>query len=107
LQRLVFSSSPLELFTRQLGVELGEASDISITPAHIVDSTGLNGRYDYRLEYSANSGIAGRMGRNNDVGGGPDLLPAIEQQLGLKVEKVKREFEVIVIDSAERVPAEN
>jgi uncharacterized protein (TIGR03435 family) len=47
------------------------------------------------------------MGRNNDIGGGPDLIPAIEQQLGLKVEKVKREFEVIVIDSAERVPAEN
>jgi uncharacterized protein (TIGR03435 family) len=38
---------------------------------------------------------------------GPDLLAAVRQQLGLKLEAAKGPVEVLVIDHLERDPIEN
>ena len=55
----------------------------------VVDRTGLTGKYDIRLEYS-------------DI----DLLTAIQDQLGLKLEPKKAPIEMLVVDHAEKTPAD-
>jgi uncharacterized protein (TIGR03435 family) len=80
--------------------------------SHVVDKTGLTGKYDFRLQYSmaALPAFAGQPG----VGPGdapsdpaPDLFAALEKQLGLKLVKTKAPLDLLVIDHIERVPAGN
>ena len=40
-------------------------------------------------------------------GGGPSLMTAIQEQLGLKLESKKGPIALLVIDSVEKVPTEN
>jgi uncharacterized protein (TIGR03435 family) len=68
---------------------------------NIIDKTGLVAKYDFKLYYEPNR-----------PGTAPDhplltVFEALEQQLGLKLVDAKAPFEVIVMDSAERVPTEN
>jgi uncharacterized protein (TIGR03435 family) len=66
----------------------------------VVDRTGLEGVYDFTLEYAG--------GTTLDGPGGPSIFQALEQQLGLKLKRTKDiEEELIVVDSADRLPAEN
>jgi uncharacterized protein (TIGR03435 family) len=60
-----------------------------------VDLTGLNGVYDFTMDY----------GPDSDNGGGP-VMDAVEK-LGLKLEPQKRLYDLIVIDQLEKVPTEN
>jgi uncharacterized protein (TIGR03435 family) len=39
--------------------------------------------------------------------GGPNLLRAVQEQLGLKVESKKTLIDVLVVDHIEKVPTEN
>ncbi|HYA18911.1 MAG TPA: TIGR03435 family protein [Bryobacteraceae bacterium] len=87
----------------------------------VVDATGLEGGYDFSLNFSP-AGVAqmGRMGNpqqnNNGPGATPvaqdptgaiSLLDAMEKQLGLKLQSEKRPVEVLVIDHIEQKPADN
>jgi uncharacterized protein (TIGR03435 family) len=70
-----------------LATKLAEVLHVPVT-----DSTGLEGRFDFKLEWV------------------PDdlqtaVMPALEEQLGLKLEGRKIPTEVIVIDSAEKASA--
>jgi uncharacterized protein (TIGR03435 family) len=89
----------------------------------VVDKTGLTGKYDFTLEYAPEPGSfpapPGMMGR----GPGPppgdpqtpvaiepssvNLVGALQQQLGLKLQSSKAPLDVIVIDRANKVPTEN
>jgi uncharacterized protein (TIGR03435 family) len=64
----------------------------------VVDKTGLTGAYDFTLRWTP------------DASQGPDygssILPALEQQLGVKLEPQTSPVEVLVIDRAEQ-PAQN
>jgi uncharacterized protein (TIGR03435 family) len=80
----------------------------------VVDMTGLTGSYDLRLEWTPeNTPASTAPGRGIDAGAsmdgesGPSLFAAVEQQLGLKLEVRKGPVEILVIDHAERVPAQN
>ena len=42
-----------------------------------------------------------------EVDSGPDLLTAVQEQLGLRLERKKGLVEVLVVDHAEKVPTEN
>lgn len=53
-----------------------------------VDRTGLGGVYDFRLSW--------------DEAGGPPLAAALQDQLGLRIEKQKVPVSYLVIDSAKR-----
>ena len=82
------------------------ASHISDTlSAPVSDRTGLTGLFDYALEYLSES-FAGRPTgldpNNNADAPPPTLVPALQQQLGLKLEKKVAPMPVIVIDVAER-----
>lgn len=65
----------------------------------VQDQTGLKGKYDLRMEYVPRSADASDPG--------PDVLDAIEQQLGLKLISKKVPVETLVIDHMERVPTGN
>lgn len=79
----------------------------------VVDKTGLTGNYDYTLQWTPDD-IGTPMGGDAGPGkgdvspdaGGPTLLTALEEQLGLKLESTKGAVDVIVIDRID-LPSEN
>jgi uncharacterized protein (TIGR03435 family) len=92
---------------------------------HVVDKTGLTGKYDFTVEFSCLGCrgfremapnlpvVAAHVGdappATDPVGGGlPTIFSAFENQLGLKLVKVKDvPGEVIVIDRIDKLPVEN
>jgi uncharacterized protein (TIGR03435 family) len=74
------------------------------TDRPIVDATGLAGLYDFTLDWTPDEAVADGP---NVAGAPPSLFTAIEEQLGLKLRPVRREVEILIIDSAERVPSAN
>ena len=70
--------------------------------ARVTDKTGLTGKYDFTLAFPADSG--------NVPGGFPAesaLIDAVRERLGLDLEPAKVSLPVIVVDSIDRVPADN
>jgi uncharacterized protein (TIGR03435 family) len=96
----------------------------------VVDMTGLTGKYDYALSFSAEGlgrmrlpggmslpppaapptgegGPGTPMASAPDGPSSPDLLTALQEQLGLKLEQRKGPVELLVIDHVEKMPTEN
>jgi uncharacterized protein (TIGR03435 family) len=77
----------------------------------VVDNTGLKEAYDYKLEYTQEGRLGGRPGAPDDAGSGaadpakPSIFSALQEQLGLKLERGKVATETIVIDRATRPTA--
>jgi uncharacterized protein (TIGR03435 family) len=65
----------------------------------ILDRTGLTGSYDVKLEWALPPGADGAAG--------PSIYTALQEQLGLKLESRKGPVDVLVVDHAEKTPAEN
>ncbi len=65
----------------------------------VVDRTGLKGVYEFDLRYNEFPTYAGK---SSDL---PDMSAAVEEQLGLKLERRTEPFEVIVVDRIERPTA--
>jgi len=65
-----------------------------------VDQTGLAGRYDFQLKWTADETRA-----PTDGGAPPGLFTAIQEQIGLKLEPGKAPVEVLVVDAVERASA--
>jgi uncharacterized protein (TIGR03435 family) len=84
----------------------------------VLDATGLEGGWDFTLNFSP-AGMAqggGRRGGDAGAAGGVEasdpgnalsLFDAIEKQLGLKLQPQKRPVSVLVIDHIERKPTDN
>jgi uncharacterized protein (TIGR03435 family) len=75
----------------------------------VVDRTGLEGRWDIRLEFTREVGLAAPAYLNGEPApavaadpNGPSLFTALREQLGLKLVPARAPVEVIVIDGAER-----
>ena len=81
----------------------------------VADETGLTGRYDFSLQFTADQApraTAPEAGPPSDgIAQDPPLFPAIFQalqgQLGLKLESKKIPVEILVVDQAKRTPTEN
>lgn len=78
----------------------------------VTDKTGLNGIYELHLYYEAASPFLNAApegaGADDPTPSGPTLFNALTDQLGLKLQKGKSiPLDVIVIDHADPVPAEN
>jgi uncharacterized protein (TIGR03435 family) len=82
----------------------------------VTDKTGLTGTYDFTLQWTPDEMAMPMAGAGGEGGppkgdmpadvGGPTLLTAIEEQLGLKLESQKGTVDVIVIDHID-TPSEN
>jgi uncharacterized protein (TIGR03435 family) len=71
----------------------------NILGSPVQDHTGLAGKYDLRMEY---------LPRGSDATDpGPDVLDAVQEQLGLKLTPRKVPVETLIIDHAEKIPTEN
>jgi uncharacterized protein (TIGR03435 family) len=66
------------------------------------DDTGLQGKYDIALFWSMQP-----LSAQPDADSGPNLFAAVQEQLGLKLEKAKGPVEILVVDHAEKVPTGN
>jgi uncharacterized protein (TIGR03435 family) len=97
----------------------------------VLDKTGLSGNFDYSLDFSReslpNGGLlAGMPPPPPPPGGGltgpdpgagpaptsdqseaPSLFTAVQEQLGLKLDKKRGPLDMLVIDSANKTPADN
>jgi len=85
----------------------------------VIDETGLAGTFDFTLEFAgaltpspslaaAASAQDGQTALAADPSGnGPNLFSALENQLGLRLQKGKRAVDMLVIDHADRIPTEN
>ncbi len=62
----------------------------------VLDRTGIEGRYRVRIYFITSADSEG-----------PDLLAALRDQLGLALEQVRAPVEMLVVDSADRVPVSN
>ena len=71
----------------------------------VIDQTGLAGRYDFSLVWTPEQ-LMGAVPNPNAIAPPPDLLTAVQQQLGLKLEAAKVRVEVFVVDKVEK-PSEN
>jgi uncharacterized protein (TIGR03435 family) len=90
----------------QIGDELQRvASGYIYNP--VVDGTGLKGSYDFTLSFSSADKVQLTPGAAADPNGALSVFDAVNHQLGLKLEKTKRPYPVLVIDSMSETPTEN
>jgi uncharacterized protein (TIGR03435 family) len=68
----------------------------------VIDRTGLTGGYQLKLEWAPED-----LTTKGDVSAGPSLFAALEEQLGLRLESRREPLDVIVVDQAEKTPADN
>jgi uncharacterized protein (TIGR03435 family) len=66
----------------------------------VVDMTGIKGFYDFTLNWAPDDApVDGRSGAS--------IFTALQEQLGLKLEARKIVFKILVVDHANREPADN
>lgn len=85
-------------FADMIGNQLG-------MPVH--DRTGLTGKYDITLSWSAGGGIDRRPDADAGADLGVSMEAAVQQQLGLKLVSTKGIVDMIVVDRVERNPTAN
>jgi uncharacterized protein (TIGR03435 family) len=78
----------------------------------VLDSTNLEGAYDFTLSFSSAGLVrASTAETNSAVGSDPNgaisLFSAINKQLGLKLEKTKHPVPVLVVDHIDQKPTDN
>jgi uncharacterized protein (TIGR03435 family) len=80
----------------------------------VVDKAGLTGKYDFHLQYALPSNQGGTQNLPSgadyldSIGEpAPDIVTAVQQQLGLTMTKGKVAVDVLVIDHADKVPTDN
>ena len=96
------------------GTMLGEAAstaDLTSKLARLLgrpvtNNTGLEGNYDFKLEWTPDLGPSAPGGEPAETSVGPSLFSALQQQLGLRLEATKGPVDVLVIDHVNK-PSEN
>jgi len=66
----------------------------------VINKTGLTGRYDFELRWTADGAAVGATDAP------PDLFTAIQEQLGLKLQAAKGPVTTLVVDHVEQ-PMDN
>jgi len=78
----------------------------------VADGSGLKGSYDFTLSFSSADKILPSAATGDgtsaaDPNGAVSVFDAVYRQLGLKLEKTKRPYPVLVIDHMEETPTAN
>ncbi len=110
----------VEAFNEPIDLVIQVVKGVMKSPA-VRDSTGLTGKYDFTLTYvpeerllaAARDGEPGAGSSNpsdlaqSEEPAGPPLLEALQDQLGLSLNKTKVGVGVLLVDSAQRLPTPN
>ena len=97
----VAKGQPLSKLTTLLG---------NVLRRPVIDKTGLVGKYDFSIDFRMDlraMGVAATGAGDNAPDPGPDLVAAVQQQLGLRLVPGKAMLDVLIIDKAEKVPTDN
>jgi uncharacterized protein (TIGR03435 family) len=97
----VAKGQPLSKLTTLLG---------NVLRRPVIDKTGLTGKYDFSIDFRMDLralGPAVTAPGDNATDPGPDLVAAVQQQLGLRLVPGKAMLDVLIIDKAEKVPTDN
>jgi uncharacterized protein (TIGR03435 family) len=79
----------------------------------VIDKTGLAGKYDFTLEFEPEGMPLGPGGAlapgvvDATDESGPNIVTAVQEQLGLKLESKRIQLDMLIIDRADKVPTEN
>ena len=88
--------------------ELARAIGPRTLGAPLTDETGLTGKYDFTIFWSTTATDAARRGvPGADDADGPSIFDAVQEQLGLKIEKSRGPVQMLVVDHVEKKPTEN
>lgn len=93
--RTTVRSEPVSVLTRLLSPYL-----IYLQSAHIVDHTGLTGKYDFKLDFM-------RTSRANELDDQRQSIIAAVQKLGLDLKEAKVPVDTLVIDHLDETPTGN
>jgi uncharacterized protein (TIGR03435 family) len=99
--RTRFAGASMKQLAAALSFSLGQP---------IEDKTGVEGAFDFDLEYAQDERGVPSMGERADQKAAdplPSFFTALQEQLGLKLEARKIPVELVVVDHAEKVPTEN
>ncbi len=109
--RETFRNASMAEFIKDLSWPLGAAvRQNGVTLGRIVDKTGLEGRYDFTLEFAGYHGPGGAFPpppTDGQTDTAPFLIDALRQQLGLILTEKKALLDVLVVDHVDKVPTEN
>jgi uncharacterized protein (TIGR03435 family) len=89
-----YGDTPAGLSMAQLAKRL---SAVPILGLPVIDRTGLEGIYSFDLNFA--------IGENGDSDDRPAIWTAVEEQLGLKLEKTRAKVDVLAISHIERPTA--
>jgi uncharacterized protein (TIGR03435 family) len=79
------------------------AALVGVLGRSVVDRTGVEGKFDIKIEWTPDQAPAGADGAAaSNAAGGLSLFTVLEDQLGLKVESARGPVDVLVIDHVER-----
>jgi uncharacterized protein (TIGR03435 family) len=96
-RQITAENAPLEYLTEALTWLLGKP---------VLDRTGLEGSFDYKLEWSPDETQLRSLEAPPETDGAtPSLAAAIQQQIGLKLVSRRGPVELIVVEKAERPTA--
>ncbi|HEX4485729.1 MAG TPA: TIGR03435 family protein, partial [Terriglobales bacterium] len=91
-------------------IDMGEIADLLSRQVgtKVVDKTGLTGRYDVSLKWTEENRPPAGAKENSEPHSfsGPALITAIQEQLGLELQPLHGQVQILAIDHAEE-PAEN
>jgi uncharacterized protein (TIGR03435 family) len=73
----------------------------------VLNRTALKGQFDYVYFYQMAGAPSGDIASAGGTEQGPDLLEAVQHQLGLKLVPKKAPVPMFVIDEASKTPMEN
>jgi uncharacterized protein (TIGR03435 family) len=71
----------------------------------VTDKTGLTGKFDFTLEFAPQA--PGALPSDTVDESGPNLVSAVPRQLGLRLVPKKIAVDVLIVDSADKIPTEN
>lgn len=72
----------------------------------VIDKTGLQGYYDLKLDWVPERDVQSK-GDVRDAPAGQVIQDAIQDQLGLRLERRKAPIGILIVDHAEKIPTEN
>jgi bla regulator protein BlaR1 len=91
----------------QTAAEMAKSFGMRAIGGPVTDATGLAGKYDYTIFWSARSTTLALNPTAAVEPDGPSIFDAVQDQLGLKIEKRKGPVRMLVVDHVEKKPTDN